>query len=194
VTLLRGGQGHPLYGYASALGALALSVFFAISLLSLTPGALFEPVGARRDRRSEPAARELAASAVPPDDPAEAALLAALRREMEERRAYREDSLSIGGLAARLGLPEYRLRRLINQRLGHRNFSAFVNSYRLAEVMAWLADPSQADAPILTLALDAGFQSVGSFNRAFRSRTGTTPSEFRRRHALAVGKTRVESD
>jgi AraC-like DNA-binding protein len=182
VTVLRGGQGHPLYGYADAFGALALSLFFAVALLSLRPGALFGPVGAERVHRSKPGLREPAAPALPADDPAEATLLMALRREMEEKRAYREEALGISVLAARLGLPEYRLRRLINQRLGYRNFSAFVNSYRLAEVMVWLADPSQADAPILTLALDAGFPSAGSFNRAFKSETGLTPSEFRRRH------------
>jgi len=34
--------------------------------------------------------------------------------------------------------------------------------------------------PILTIALDAGFQSIGPFNRAFKAHTGMTPSEFRR--------------
>jgi AraC-like DNA-binding protein len=34
--------------------------------------------------------------------------------------------------------------------------------------------------PILTIALDAGFQSLGPFNRAFKAQTGMTPSEFRR--------------
>ena len=32
----------------------------------------------------------------------------------------------------------------------------------------------------LTIALDAGFQSIGPFNRAFKIETGMTPSEFRR--------------
>ncbi len=33
---------------------------------------------------------------------------------------------------------------------------------------------------MLTIALDAGFQSVGPFNRAFRAATDLTPTEFRR--------------
>jgi hypothetical protein len=37
---------------------------------------------------------------------------------------------------------------MINQRLGHRNFSSFVNGYRLAEATAALADPAQADVPV----------------------------------------------
>jgi AraC-like DNA-binding protein len=74
------------------------------------------------------------------------------------------------------------LRRLINGQLGHRNFSAFVNGYRLSEVVAALADPSQAEVPILTIALDAGFGSIGPFNRAFKAHTGLTPTEYRRAH------------
>jgi AraC-like DNA-binding protein len=176
VTLLRGGQGHPAYGYANAFGALAMAAFFAMALLSLTPGALFQALPLAGSGRT---AGGRAATA--PDDPRETALLAALTQQMEENRAYREETLNIAALARRLDIPEYRLRRLINQRLGHRNFSAFLNRYRLDEVTAWLADPSQAEVPILTLAMDAGFSSIGPFNRAFKARTGLTPSEFRRR-------------
>ncbi|MBV9827543.1 MAG: AraC family transcriptional regulator [Alphaproteobacteria bacterium] len=117
---------------------------------------------------------------VPPPDPEEARLLEALRRTMEVEKVYREERCDIASLAARLGIPEYRLRRLINQRLGHRNFTSYVNGYRLAEIMAALADPSQAEVPILTIAMDAGFQSLGPFNRAFKEKTGMTPSEYRR--------------
>ena len=71
--------------------------------------------------------------------------------------------------------------KLINQRLGHRNFAAYLNGYRLAEVRAALADPAQRDVPILTMALDAGFGSLAPFNRAFRDSEGMTPSEYRER-------------
>jgi AraC-like DNA-binding protein len=40
--------------------------------------------------------------------------------------------------------------------------------------------------PILTIGLDAGFQSIDPFNRAFKAKTGMTPSEYRRLH-LARG-------
>ncbi|MBS0254814.1 MAG: helix-turn-helix transcriptional regulator [Proteobacteria bacterium] len=94
-------------------------------------------------------------------------------------RIYRTDGLSIAALAARLGEPEYRLRRIINGELGHRNFNAFLNAFRLAEARAALADPAQREVPILTIALDAGFGSIGPFNRAFRDAEGVTPSEYR---------------
>ncbi len=93
--------------------------------------------------------------------------------------AYRDSGLTIGGLARQLELPEHQLRKLINAELGYRNFSAFVQQYRIAEVCRHLQDPDKARIPILTLALDAGFGSLGPFNRAFKSITGMTPSEYR---------------
>lgn len=109
------------------------------------------------------------------DDPLANRLLAF----MDHHKPHRDDTLTIAALAALLGEQEYRLRRIINGQLGHRNFAAFLNGYRLAEVKAALVDPSQKDVPILTVALDAGFGSLGPFNRAFREAEGCTPSEYR---------------
>jgi hypothetical protein len=57
-----------------------------------------------------------------------------------------------------LSLPEYRLRQIINEGLGHRNFNAFLNRYRIDEAKASLTDSSQKEAPVLTIAMGAGFQ------------------------------------
>nr|QQZ51016.1 AraC family transcriptional regulator [Phenylobacterium glaciei] len=81
------------------------------------------------------------------------------------------------------GAAEYRLRRLINSDLGQRNFNAYLNGYRIDETKAALADRGQDSVPILTIALDAGFNSLGPFNRAFRAETGMTPTDFRRASA-----------
>lgn len=94
--------------------------------------------------------------------------------------AHRETGLSIGQLAQRLGVPEHRLRALINQRLGYRNFSAFLNHHRIGEAKAMLADPTHVDLPILTIAMDLGYASLAPFNRAFREDAGLAPSDFRR--------------
>jgi hypothetical protein len=44
------------------------------------------------------------------------------------------------GAHARLDLPEYQLRQVINEGLGHRNFNAFLNRYRIGEAKAALSD------------------------------------------------------
>ena len=51
-----------------------------------------------------------------------------------------------------------------------------------------LADPVQREVPILTIALDAGFGSLGPFNRAFRDAEGMTPSEYRKQGVGRFGK------
>ncbi len=99
---------------------------------------------------------------------------------MRSERFYRQESLTIVLLARRLDIPEYRLRRIINQQLGYRNFNAFLNDFRIEDACRVLADPAQERLPILNLALDLGYGSPGPFNRAFRARTGQTPTEYRR--------------
>jgi AraC-like DNA-binding protein len=98
---------------------------------------------------------------------------------MQAEMVWRDETLSIAKLAAHLGEQEYRLRRTINGAMGYRNFASFLNSYRLDEVKQALNDPSQKEVPIITIALDAGFGSLGPFNRAFREAEGMTPSEYR---------------
>jgi AraC-like DNA-binding protein len=115
----------------------------------------------------------------------EQASLHRLDHVMTIERAYRREGLTIGTLAVRLGIPEHRLRGLINDGLGHRNFNAFLNRYRIEEAKTALADPGQIDVPVLTIALDSGFQSLAPFNRAFKADTGLTPTEFRRRATAA---------
>ena len=106
-----------------------------------------------------------------------------LRDKLESAMASRiwlEPGLTIGLLAARLDVPEHRLRALINRRLGHRNFSAFLNAHRIGEAKAVLADPARVDLPVLTIAMDLGYGSLAPFNRAFREAVGQTPTEYRR--------------
>jgi AraC-like DNA-binding protein len=173
----------PLLSLANGIGLLAITMLFAFVLLSVSrDGALISfrpavPQALAAVPRQLVVARDFDEPSGPGED---ARLLTALRRLMDHDRVYREEGLSIGSLAAKLDTTEHSLRRLINQRLGYRNFNVFLNGYRLDEVMSALADPAQEMVPILTIALDAGFQSLGPFNRAFKSKTGMTPSEFRR--------------
>lgn len=111
---------------------------------------------------------------------ADPVLLRRLDHLMTVERIYRQEGLAIGALAARLDVPEHRLRQAINEGLGYRNFNAFLNHYRIEDARLALSEATQREVPVLTIAMDAGFQSIGPFNRAFKAETGVTPTEFRR--------------
>lgn len=103
-------------------------------------------------------------------------VLDAVQREL----LYRRHGLGIGELAAIVELPEHRLRSVINGHLGFKNFAAFLNHFRLREAADRLCDPAHAHLPVLTIAMEAGFASIGPFNRAFRDAFGVTPTDYRR--------------
>lgn len=98
---------------------------------------------------------------------------------IETYRIYLEPGLSIGALAERIRVPEHQLRSLINHGLGYRNFTSFLNTYRLADAKAALADPEMARTPILRIATNAGYASLATFNRAFKASEDMTPREYR---------------
>lgn len=112
-------------------------------------------------------------------DAAEAALADRVAAEMAARQLWKREGLGIGELARELGTQEYLLRRAINRHLGYRNFNDFLHDYRLREAARRLADRAGAHLPVLTIALDCGYGSVGPFNRAFKARFGMTPTQYR---------------
>lgn len=93
---------------------------------------------------------------------------------------WKTESLTIGAVARTLETPEHRLRRLINQQLGHRNFVDFVNGHRIEAAKLRLSNPAEARTTVAVIAFDLGYGSLGPFNRAFRAATGATPTEWRR--------------
>jgi len=176
-ALIRNGFDAPWRDLASA-GGLAVLTVLAAGVFLESRSAVFGP--SRRPTAPSPSQTDAADAA-----------LAALDRVMDREEAWRQEGLTVGGLAARVGLPEHRLRRLINDRLGHRNFASFVNARRIAAAQQALSDPAQARTTIAALAYDLGYGSLGPFNRAFKDATGLTPRAWRRR-ALGEGESFAE--
>lgn len=166
-----GRQGAPLAVLVAAHSAL-LAVAFAAVVFAAAGG--MAKLSLAEGPRTTPARLAL----VPGDAP-EAALARRIVEAMETRALWKRERLGIGELARELGAQEYRVRRAINRHLGHRNFNEFLHGYRLEAAAARLADPAQARLPVLSIALDCGYGSIGPFNRAFKSRYGVTPTQYR---------------
>lgn len=101
-----------------------------------------------------------------------------LVRLLRDEALDADPELRIGDVAARLGQPEYKVSQCISAALGFANFNRLINHHRIERAKRVLADPDH-DRPILDVAFDCGFGSVGPFNRAFKDQLGLTPRAFR---------------
>lgn len=159
-------------GFNPAWGPLAQAL--SLAAMNLAGAATF--LQGRPDLFEVPARPSETADAVAPQD---RPTLARLNAIMAETDLWRREGLTIGQLAGEVGVPEHRLRRLINGGLGFRNFADFLNARRIEAAKTALAAPDNARASISALAFDLGYASLGPFNRAFRDATGQTPTAWR---------------
>ena len=111
----------------------------------------------------------------------DARLASALRHQLDVLQVYREPELKVAELAQRLGTAEHRLSRLVTQTLGEKNFNQLINRHRIAHACRRLAEPAASDS-ILDIRSDAGFASLGPFNRAFKAAMACTPTAYRAMH------------
>lgn len=166
-------------------GLIALTALLGAVLLLQVRPLLFATSPPPETMPDSPAAPAAAADAGDPDRLALSRILALA----DDHQIWRQEGLTIGKLAAEAGLPEHRARRLINTRLGHRNFSEFVNARRIGAARQALADPGRMRATVAEIAFELGFGSLGPFNRAFKEATGQTPTAWRRAAHAAAGRT-----
>ncbi len=170
-------QDTPANFYAHEVFIALNMVIFAALLMRLAVGDMagyLEPAPARIAEPSAAPPRPIPAS-----EAQSAAALKRLNALLQEERIHRQAGLTLQALADQVGLPAYRLRRLIHEQLGYRNFNSFLHHYRIEDACAQLRDPSLRRVPILTIALSSGYQSINTFNRGFGEVAKMTPSAFR---------------
>lgn len=112
----------------------------------------------------------LATTAPVPDNLSERIL-----SRMSAERWFLEPRLSIRDVANRMGSNESYVSRALNRASGQ-SFNQLVNGLRVKHAKIQLSDTSD---PVLSIAMDSGFNSKATFNRVFRDFTGQTPSRFR---------------
>lgn len=98
---------------------------------------------------------------------------------LQQDRRFATPELKVADLAEILQEQEYKVTQCITGALGFRNFNHLINSHRIDFAKKVLADGNSKDQPILSIAFECGFNSLGPFNRAFKEQVGMTPREFR---------------
>jgi AraC-like DNA-binding protein len=100
-----------------------------------------------------------------------------LQRAMQQDRLYLNPQLSVTLLAEHTGIPAKTLSYVLNQHL-QKSFNDFVNEYRIEEVKKQMRAPECQHLTIAGMALEAGFNSQATFQRAFKQFTGKSPRQF----------------
>ncbi|MCC6243504.1 MAG: AraC family transcriptional regulator [Gemmatimonadaceae bacterium] len=105
-----------------------------------------------------------------------AAQAEAWRALVVQQAWHRDPQLTLATLASALNTSPRSLSRTLNDGLGV-SFNDFVNALRVQDAAERLCQPGAPD--VLRVALDVGFASKASFNRAFKRHLGTTPSALK---------------
>ncbi len=161
--------------------------FFSMSILVFLAAIQFYDIDPRLTRvlrfaPDAPAEDATSATAEPEterggNDAAELQRIAArLERRLEVHADYLDPEVKLASLAASIGTNSSLLSRVINTTYAM-NFNDYINARRCNAFIAKLAAGEHRQHTLLSLALDCGFNSKSTFNRAFRKQYGYSPRE-----------------
>lgn len=98
---------------------------------------------------------------------------------MLDQQPYLDSEFSLTELSQLTTIPKHLLSRFFSASL-KQSFTDYTNSYRIEKAKELLLDPNYANHKIAFIAYECGFNSLSSFNSAFKKLSGMSPSEFRK--------------
>ncbi len=99
-----------------------------------------------------------------------------IQQIFKEQEVYLEADLSLNKLAQIIHEKPHYVSQVINQ-IHNKRFHDFINTYRIEKAKELLRITA---LKIEIIAYDSGFNSLSTFNSAFKKETGTTPSKYRK--------------
>jgi len=105
-----------------------------------------------------------------------------LKNYFEKEKPYLDPSLTLSSLSKQLNISSKELSQTINQQ-EQLNYSQFILKYRIAEAKILLISDTHKNMTIASIAYDSGFNSISSFNTAFKKQIGITPVEYQKQFA-----------
>lgn len=97
---------------------------------------------------------------------------------MQQQKLYKDPELSVNSLGKALDIKPYLISRSVSEVFDVR-FNDYINRYRVEEVQELLKNEENSKYTLLSLALEAGFNSKSSFNRAVKKHLGILPSDLK---------------
>ena len=98
---------------------------------------------------------------------------------IENERLYMDPNFTREELVERLHTNRTYLSQIIKIHTG-KNYSQFINSYRIREAIKILSDPEKKDYSLKKISEESGFISSNTFSKVFQQTVGMSPSNFRK--------------
>ncbi|WP_242929580.1 helix-turn-helix domain-containing protein [Pontibacter vulgaris] len=102
-----------------------------------------------------------------------------VKKLLTDEAIYKNADLTLNTLSKALKVSPQKISMAINSRSGF-NFNGFVNQYRIKQAQALLKARESSELTIAAIAYEVGFNSLTSFNTAFKKQTHKTPSAYRK--------------
>lgn len=94
------------------------------------------------------------------------------------QKQFRDSGLTLKSMSHTLGVSPQVLSLAINKE-SHTNFNQFINQHRIDESIRLFQDEKYSHYTIAAIAYEVGFNSISSFNTAFKQQTGKKPLQYR---------------
>lgn len=112
-------------------------------------------------------------------------ILSSFEALMNENKLFLDSTLTVKRAAEKVGVSVHQLSEILNTGLGI-TFTGYVKEKRIVYAQQLLVDHPKM--PVLTVAMECGFNSISSFNTAFREKSGFSPTEYRRKNLSGDSK------
>lgn len=106
-------------------------------------------------------------------------IMADIEKLIVEEELYKLPDLSLDVLVERIGLNRCYVSGALNRCAG-KNFSAYINEYRVKEAIRLMSESPDANLTIEAIGYESGFNDRSNFYRMFKKITGLSPTDFRK--------------
>lgn len=97
---------------------------------------------------------------------------------MEHQKPYLDVAFSVQKLSDLTSMPGYLISSVLSDK-AKLNFNQYINGFRIEDAKIMLSNPKFDYLTIAAIAYECGFNSLSSFNTAFKKQVGVTPSAFK---------------
>lgn len=104
---------------------------------------------------------------------------ATIEEFMSREKPHLNNELTLTSMANKLDMKPIHLSQVLNEEF-QENFYAFINRHRIVESQRLLKDIRYRNYSIQAIAFEAGFNSLSTFNKAFKEIVGKSPSVYQK--------------